>query len=167
METLIATLRDECDAYDGLLSLSRKKTPVIITGDLNELTKITEEEQEYAGRIQNLEKKRVEVTADIANVVNRDVNKLKLKDLIEMLEARPSEQRALIEIHDRLHVSVHELKRVNEQNAELLSSSLEMVQYEITLLQAMKAAPETANYSKGTYTGETMGISRGGFDAKQ
>ena len=43
-----------------------------------------------------------------------------------------------------------------------------MVEFELGLLQAMKQAPETANYSRGAYnTGDTMGDSRKGFDAKQ
>jgi hypothetical protein len=43
-----------------------------------------------------------------------------------------------------------------------------MVEFELSLLQAMKAAPEMANYSRGANnTGETMGVARGGFDAKQ
>ena len=56
----------------------------------------------------------------------------------------------------------------NDQNGELLKNSIEMVQFELNLLQSMKAAPETANYSRGGYgTGDTMGYSRRGFDAKQ
>ena len=45
--------------------------------------------------------------------------------------------------------------------------SLEMVEFDMNLLQAMKAAPETANYNKGAYTaGEVIGTDRGSFDAK-
>ncbi|MCR5426278.1 MAG: flagellar protein FlgN [Lachnospiraceae bacterium] len=168
MENLIDVLNRECETYEGLLELSRKKTPVIITGNLEELSRITDEEQEYAGRLQNLDKTRAEVTADIANVLNRDVEALKLTKLIEILAARPSEQSALIDVRDRLQKVVHALRQVNEQNSELLKDSIEMVQIEMNLLQSFKAAPETANYSRGAYaTGDTMGVTRGNFDAKQ
>ena len=168
MENLIDVLNRECETYEGLLELSRKKTPVIITGNLEELSRITDEEQEYAGRLQNLDKTRAEVTADIANVLNRDVEALKLTKLIEILAARPSEQSALIDVRDRLQKVVHALRQVNEQNSELLKDSIEMVQIEMNLLQSFKAAPETANYSRGAYaTRETMGVTRGNFDAKQ
>ena len=84
-----------------------------------------------------------------------------------MLAARPAEQNALAEIHDKLHRTVRELKRVNEHNSSLLKDALEMVEFEINLLQASKQAPETANYNTGAYNaGDTMGVSRG-FDAKQ
>ena len=108
------------------------------------------------------------MVADIANVLNRDVDTLKLANLIEMLAARPVEQAKLAEAHDRLQKSVYGLKRVNEQNRELLTNALEMIEFEMNLLQASKAAPETANYNKGAYNaGDTMGVYNGGFDAKQ
>jgi len=38
----------------------------------------------------------------------------------------------------------------------------------MNLLQAMKSAPETANYNKGACnTGTQMGVDGSGFDAKQ
>ena len=167
MENLIDVLDKECSEYEGLLTLSRSKTPVIVSGDLVNLQKITDEEQELVSRIANLDKTRAEVTADIANVLNKDVNTLKLANLIRMLEGRPAEQAALASAHDRLQSSARELKRVNEQNKELLDNALEMVEFEMNILQAMKAAPETANYNRGAYSaGETMGVSKG-FDAKQ
>ncbi len=168
MENLIEVLGKECAEYEGLLQLSQKKTPVIIKGDLEELQKITDEEQNYASRLANLEKQRSVVYADIANVINKDVNTLKLDYLIAMLESRPAERDALANLHDRLKVAVRGLQRVNEQNRELLTNALEMVDFELNLLQAMKAAPETANYNRGAYnTGNTMGVTPGGFDAKQ
>lgn len=168
MENLIDVLEQESDEYEGLLSLSQKKTSIIVSGNLEELKKITDDEQESVSRITRLEKKRTETTADIANVLNRDVTSLRLANLIEMMSARPAEQRKLAEAHDRLQASVRELKRINEQNRELLANALEMVEFEMNLLQASKAAPETANYTRGAYnTGDTVGVASRGFDAKQ
>ena len=139
MENLIDVLGRESTEYEALLQLSQRKTPII------------------AG-----------VTADIADVLNRDVKELKLPNLITMLSARPAEQQALAEAHDRLQAAVRGLKRVNEQNSELLNSALEMVEFEMNLLQAAKTAPETANYNRGAYNaGDTMGVIDHGFDAKQ
>lgn len=167
MENLIDILSRECSEYEGLLAISKRKTPVIAGGDLNHLQIITDEEQNTVGRVSHLEREREEAVADIATVLNKDVADLQLKNLIGMLAARPSEQRALIEVHDRLQAIIKELKRVNEQNGELLRDALEMVEFEIAVLQASKAAPETANYNRGAYNaGGTMGVSRG-FDAKQ
>ena len=108
------------------------------------------------------------MTADIANVLNKDVETLKLSNLIEMMSVRPREQEKLAEVHGRLQSSVRELQRVNEQNKELLGNALEMVEFEMNLLQATKAAPETANYTRSAYSsGAQMGVTNGNFDAKQ
>ena len=167
VDNLITVLTEECDEYETVLGLARSKTPVIVAGDLDALGKITDEEQSHADRLQNLDNARSKVTADIANVINRDVKELKLAALVDMLDKSPEEQKKLSEICDRLSTVVHELARVNAQNSELLRSSLEMVDFELNLLNSLKAAPETANYSKGSYTGGTLGVTRGNFDAKQ
>lgn len=168
MENLIDVLTTECSEYEELLELSQKKTPIIVKGDLEQLQQITDEEQIVVSRISNLEKKRIEVTADIANVLNRDVTVLKLSNLIEMFSARPEEQKILSEIHDRLQQAVNNLKRINEQNEQLIKNALEMVEFEMNLLHATRTAPATANYNKGAYNaGDTMGVISGGFDAKQ
>ena len=165
MENLIDVLGRESTEYEALLQLSQRKTPIIAGGDLAELQKITDEEQELVSRIHNLDRQRAGVTAD---VLNRDVKELKLPNLITMLSARPAEQQALAEAHDRLQAAVRGLKRINEQNSELLNSALEMVEFEMNLLQAAKTAPETANYNRGAYNaGDTMGVIDHGFDAKQ
>ena len=168
MENLIEILDKESSEYEVLLGLSQEKTPIIVSGSLENLQKITDEEQVLVSRISHLEKQRIEITADIANVLNKDVETLKLANLIAMLNGRPAEQQALAKAHDRLHAAVHGLKRSNEQNRELLNNALEMVEFDMNLLQATKAAPETANYNRGAYNvGDTMGVVSRGFDTKQ
>ncbi len=168
MENLIEILNQEGAGYEELLALSQKKTPVIVRNDLEELQSITDDEQSLAGKIVHLEKKREEITADIANVLNKDVNTMKLQNLIDMLAGRPAEQARLAEAHDRLRSAVRALQRTNEQNKELLANALELVEFEMTLLQAAKTAPETANYTRDAYNlGSQMGASGGGFDVKQ
>ena len=168
MENLIEVLNNESQEYDQLLELSTKKTPVLVAGNLEELARITDEEQLVVSRITHLERKRQEVFADIANVINRDVKTLLLPDLIEILAQRPEEQQKLAKVHDRLRTVVYEVKRVNDQNRILIQNSLEMIDYELNMLQSMKSAPETANYNRGAYnTRAQMGVETSAFDAKQ
>ena len=167
MENLIDVLDKESSEYEVLLALSLKKTPIIVSGNLEELQRITDEEQKVVSRVNSLDKRRNEITADIANVLNRDVEVLKLANLIRMLEGRPAEQKALAVNHDRLQNAVRELQRINEQNRELLNNALEMVEFEMNLIQATKAAPETANYNRSAYnSGDVIGVN-GGFDTRQ
>lgn len=168
MENLISILDEEGSRYEELLELSMKKTPTIVAGNLEELQKITDEEQVVVSKISRLEAKRTETTQDIANVLNRDVKTLKLSNIIEMLSGRPQEQKLLAAAHDKLQSAVHRMQQINDQNKELIAHALEMVEFDMTLIQAMKTAPETANYDRGAHSaGDVMGLDRNGFDAKQ
>ena len=168
MEVLIDVLEQENQEYEKLLSLSMQKTSVIVSEDLVELTRITDEEQIIVSRINHLDHKRDEAVNDIADVLNKDVDKLKIVDLIRMLAARPEEQEKLAIVFDKLKESVRGVKRVNEQNRELIRNALELVQFNMNVLQAMNKAPESANYNRGAYnTGDMIGTSHMTFDAKQ
>jgi len=168
VETLVDVLDREGSLYEKLLGLSSRKTTIIIKGDLKALAEITDEEQCIIGDIQSAEKLRVTAMTDIANVLNMDVNSLKLTDLIQVLEKRPADQRNLAVQRDRLVAVADNVRRVNGQNQELLKSSIEMVQFEMNIIQASKRAPQTANYSRAAdTTGECLGYTSGGFDAKQ
>ncbi len=167
METIIDVLVKEEEAYRLLIELSKKKTPIIIKNDLDGLARITEEEQNVVSEIQKFEKLRMQTMKDIADVTNHTGQELKLPDLIDMMSSRPSEQGQLREIHDKLKVTLDNMKRINEQNRELLQNSIDMVNFEINLLQAARRAPETADYDRGAYsTGSIMGSGTKTFDSK-
>lgn len=168
MENMIEVMQSEYKEYEALLQLSEEKTAIIVAGDLEGLQKITDSEQDVVGRIHRLEKKRLELTTDIAEVLNLDKNTMKIRDLIPMLEKRPLEQQKLQEACDQLQGIANKMKMVNEQNGELIKHSLEMVEFELTLLQSAKTAPQTANYNKAAYNmGSQIGNTRPGFDTKQ
>lgn len=168
MQDLIDTLDKEETEYVTLLDLSKRKTPIIISGDVEKLQKITDEEQIIVDRISHLEKIREQVMSDIADVINRDVKTLKLSYLIQMLEKRPKERDALALIHDRLKATVGELVMINNQNRELIRQSLDIVDFNLNLIKSMRQAPETGNYNKDAgIAGSVLGGAAGGFDAKQ
>ena len=168
MENLIDVLDSENAQYEKLVTLAEGKTSAIVAGDIENLGKIMEEEQEIVGRIQRMEKERDKFLADIANVVNRDVETLKLIDLIQMLESMPDQQRKLEDVQGNLRKTIDQLRELNGKNQLLLSERLDMVNFNLDMIRAMKSAPQTANYSKDAYTnGQSLGILHGGFVAKQ
>lgn len=171
METLIDTLNKEVELFDQLLALSMRKTPAIVASNLETLQEITDEEQNVVSKIAKLEKSRDENMSDIASVLNKDVKTMNLKSLIEMMGNRPKEQRQLAEVHDKLKDLTVQLQRANQQNEDLINNALEMVRFDLNLLQTYNSAPETANYNKGAYNvGNNIYSgygSSGGFDAKQ
>ncbi len=168
LENLIDVLDSENAAYEKVAALAESKTSAIVAGDIENLGKIMEEEQEIVGKIQGMEKQRDKFLADIANVVNRDVETLKLIDLIQMLDKMPDQQQKLETVQKRLGATITSLREVNDKNQMLLTDRLEMVDFNLNMIRAMKSAPQTANYSKNAYTnGQSLGIFHGGFDAKQ
>ncbi len=168
MENLIDVLDSENAAYERVAVLAESKTSAIVAGDIENLGKIMEEEQEIVGKIQGMEKQRDKFLADIANVVNRDVETLKLIDLIQMLESMPDQQQKLKDVQKRLRATIDKLRESNGKNQLLLAERLDMVDFNLNMIRAMKSAPQTANYSKNAYTnGQSLGIFHGGFDAKQ
>jgi flagellar biosynthesis/type III secretory pathway chaperone len=168
LENLIDVLDSENAQYERLVTLAESKTSVIVAGDIENLGKIMEEEQEIVGRIQGMEKNRNKFLADIANVVNRDVESLKLIDLIQMLESMPDQKQKLEDVQTDLRKTIDKLRETNGKNQLLLSERLDMVNFNLDMIRAMKSAPQTANYSKDAYTnGQSLGILHGGFDAKQ
>ena len=167
IEDLIDTLNKETDEYGKLLELSRRKATVIVARDIPALEKITDDEQTVISNISNLDAKRAQVTSDIADVINKDVESLKLSVLIDLLSKQPKEQKALSDVHDRLKVTVDNVRKINESNRQLIEQSLEMVEFDLNMMRAMRQAPETNNYGRGAVSvGETLGAVRG-FDAKQ
>lgn len=168
METLIEVLEKENLEYRNLLELSMKKTPAIVSDDVKALAQITDEEQFVVSRINHLDNQRSEAVNDIANVLNKDVTKLKIADLIKMLAARPQEQAKLASVFDELRRNVQAVKQINEQNRELIESALEMVRFNMQIVQSLNKAPETANYNRGACnTGDVIGTVNKAFDAKQ
>ena len=168
MENLINVLDEECVEYENLLKLTIAKTPVIVSENLEELARITDEEQLQLAKIASLDKKRDEVIADIANVLNKDVESLKLGKLIKMMAGRPSEQKALSAAYDRLKSAAKHVAMINARNNELIQSALDMVHFNMNMIQSAKTAPESANYNRGAYsTGDSLGIDRQSFDARQ
>ncbi|MBO4311221.1 MAG: flagellar protein FlgN [Lachnospiraceae bacterium] len=168
MENLIDILNEQYDAYSALVELSRKKTPIIVSGSLEDLQKITDEEQAAVNVVNDVDKRRIEIMGDIANVLNQDINNLKLSNLVEMINTRPEEQAKLEEARGKLIVVGKELKTVNERNRELLENALEMIDFDMNLIQAMKQAPQMGNYNRGAVnTGEVYGTNLKGFDTKQ
>ena len=168
MENLMDLLEQENSEYEKLLELSMQKPPTIIEGDIEKLNKITDDEQIIVGKVNRLDKEREKIMKDIATVLNKDVQTLKLSQLIALLAEKPAQQNRLSAIHTKLKITMDQMVRVNNRNRELIQSSLDMVQYNMNILKSMKAAPETANYTKGAYnSGSLMGAGQKSFDTKQ
>ncbi|MCR4584359.1 MAG: flagellar protein FlgN [Lachnospiraceae bacterium] len=168
IESIVSVLEQENSAYEKLIAFSDEKTGTIVKGDLENLDRITASEQEVVAGIQKLEKTRIQTMKDIEEVTNHKGEELKLPDLIEMMKNRPAEKEALEKVHVKLKATMAEMKKINDRNRELLENAMEMVRFDMNLLQSLKTAPETADYNSSAYsTGTIMGSGTKRFDTKQ
>ncbi len=168
MENLMDIIEQEADLYGKLLELSKEKTTIIVANDIERLNQITEIEQRYVDAVANADKKREETMKDIANVMNKDLNTLTIPAIVDLLGQRPQEQQRLSIAADRLKENVANMARINAQNQQLISHALEMVEFDLNIVRGLKAAPQTAEYTKGAMSaGNQIMLPQGGFDAKQ
>ncbi len=166
MQELIATLRKEQEAYQELLPVVEQKTQAIIANDLQRVQIITETEQSAIGKISGLENKRTEIMQNISVVLNKKLPELTLPNLIKLLDRQPDEQKALKEIHKELTEVLKRLSEVNGHNRNLIEQSLEMISYNMNLLQSTRIVPGN-NYTKNAGQWNMTASQTGMFDAKQ
>ena len=165
IDELINVLEQENKEYETLVLLSKEKTPVIVKGDLEKLQRITEVEQEFVGKIRNLERKREEIMADIGNVLSRDPKTTKVTDIIELLSKQPVEQKRLSEVHDKLKVTLENIKQYNDINANLIKESLEIIEFNLNLVTSLYQDTGISNYNKNAQSVSAIGAT-GVFDKK-
>lgn len=166
IEELITTLEKENEIYKELIPIAEKKTRVIIKNDLEALREITKNEQDAVDRITALEGKREEVVTNIGIVLNQKAEELNLKKIIQILKKQPEEQQKLSKLRDSLKASVNRLSQINAQNKVLIDESLEMIEFNMNLIQSTRMSPGN-NYDRGAQTTNTPLVSNGRFDARQ
>lgn len=166
IEGLINVLEEENNKYEELLELSLDKTSIIVKGDLEALNTMIEREQQVVDAITPLEKKRTEISNDIALVLGQRADTFNLNKLEEMIASQPRECQMLKDVHSRLKSTLAQMVRVNENNKQLLTDSIDILEFEMNLAQSLRQGPSTANYSGSTYADDSY-MARGSFDAKQ
>lgn len=146
IENLIEVIVEETGCYKLLLKMADNKKDVIIKGDLPSLQTMTKDEQELAGLLLRLEKKRVGIIEDIAMVTNHQVQEMTITKLIKILEGQ-KEQQALIEAKDALVDVVLPLRDANRRNEDLIKQSIEFVDFTMNALQSAKQPLQVNTYS--------------------
>ena len=167
IDELVNVMSQENDIYRELIPIAEEKTRVIIKNDLDALQKITEQEQLTIEKINALEKKREEVVINIGTVLSRNPKELNMKALIKIMGKQPKEQKELSRIHDELDVNLRRLVTINDRNKELINQSLEMIEFNMNLIQSTRMAPGVNNYTRSAGESSIRQAGTGMFDAKQ
>ena len=166
MDEFISILEQENEAYQELAKLSATKTDTIIYARIDELARITELEQDVMGKLMKLEKKRIQVRAEMSKILRVPAESLTLLSMANMFEKRPEDKQKLLDLRERIRLTLIEVAKVNQENETLLKQSMEMLQYDMNLIRSTRVAPTTANYNKNAYNTETI-LPGGGFNVTQ
>lgn len=161
---LMNVLEDEISLYDSLLEISKKKTDIIVAGDVNALHDLTKHEQEVVAKNLKLEKQRESIIEDIALVLNEKKENLTITKLIQKIGNLEKDKDRLKEIQTKIKDVLNKLKHSNDQNKILLEQSMEMINF------TMNAIQSTRSFTTNDYGGSGQFQSRNGrnfFDTRQ
>lgn len=164
IEELFSILEAETGCYQKLLDMADNKKDVIIKGNVPSLQEITKLEQELAGHLLRLEKKRKQNIEDICLVLNKKTEDMTIHQLIDVLLG--DEKEKLRQINDHLIGIIQELQRQNEINKKLIQQSLDFIDFTVNAVQSTTADSLGNSYqAKGNRYDDYKG--RNFFDAKQ
>ena len=162
MERLVGVLTDQLSNYDALIGLSEIKKDVIVSNDAESLQKITSEENAVVGRVQKLDKSRVSIMADIADVMDIREADYTLTDLCELIKEQ-DEYETLCGIVKSTREKLEELKAINTKNKELVENSLDYIDFSMNVMRS-SIVPEKRFYNT---SGDEIAPGSGFFDARQ
>ena len=142
---LVDVLGKICVVYDNLAKIGERKRDALVTVDMEGLSKVLDEEQLAAAKIQRLEKERGNIMKELAKN-NPSVNdSTKAEDFYKNAPSLAMEKR-LISLHKSLSKSVDRAVKIRDNNQILAQGALDAVKYHLNRMS--HAAVETT-YSKG------------------
>jgi flagellar biosynthesis/type III secretory pathway chaperone len=166
IEELTNTLRKEEEIYKNLIPIEEEKRNIIVKNDLIALEKITEQEQEVAGTLIQLEKKREEIVNNIGTVISKAPSDLNIRFIIQMLKEQPREQKELAKVYDSLSQTLERLVTINNGNKDLIKQSLDMIEFNMNFYHSLGGVANNS-YNKGADGSDDNIYGAGIFDTKQ
>lgn len=145
IDQLVDVMKEQTERHNELYGLSLEEKDAIVKNDIETLQNLVNLKNMVISQTNKLEKQRVSLVNDIAEVTGCKGDDLSLADVIEILKNRPKEQEKLREAGTALRESVEKLKEINDLNKSLLESSLEFVEYSLNALRST-IAPEPTPY---------------------
>lgn len=166
MDEFLSILEEENAEYGKLATVSKSKTDTIIHAQIDEMMRITQEEQTIMERIMALEKRRIAVRTEMARILKVPAESLTLLSMANMFHNRPEDKQNLMDLRERMRLTMIDVASINKENETLLKQSMEMLEFDMNLLRSTKVAPTTANYDKNATSTDTI-LPGGGFNVTQ
>ena len=141
MDDLALVLESEVEQYKKLVALSEAMRDALVISDVSAVEQITADQESVANDLQALEGQRVRIMNDMALVLNRKPEELKVSALEESIGHQPQLQERLRNVRMELTKTMEELKRRNQSNQALLRQSMEILEFYLNLFLIMRQAP--------------------------
>jgi len=136
---LLDILKNQKNLYRQLLSLSLEKRSVLIKGNIAELERITKEEETLIIQVGRLEEQRQALHNALANHFALSPVELSISRLIDRIE-EPLKTR-FAAVFDDINEIIGQIVEANNNNTDLINSSLEYVNFSLNLLTNNSVTP--------------------------
>ena len=163
---LIEVLEQEKECYEGLQTLSDYTQTAVVNKNIEFLQEVVKTEETFIGRLSLLEKRREGVMKDIAIVTGMNFQTLTVAAIIEKMGKDTEVGQRLTVLREEIRAQLDEIKVKSELNKQLITDSLELVDFTINAIGSMKSMGPIGNYSK---PGEDVSLQtqQSLFDKKQ
>lgn len=163
---LIDVLDAEKECYEGLCTLGQYKQTAVVNKNIEFLQEVVLKEEEFIGRVGVLEKRRDSLMKDIAIVLGISGERITITSIIEKMGASTEFGKQLTQLRDTIKEQLQDIRKQSELNKQLLTDSLEMVNFMINAVESSRGYAHIENYNK---PGETQEVysNQSMFDQKQ
>ena len=143
-QDLINVLDKICDVYDKLANLGERKRIALVAVDIEGLSKILDEEQLIAAKIQKLEQQRGEILQELSKNNSAVNSNTKAEDFYKTAPT-PIITQKLLDLHKKLSQNVERTLKIRDNNQILAQSALDVVKYNLNRLSGAFVEPTYGN----------------------
>lgn len=154
---LVDVLEEEKECYEGLNQLADYTKTAVVNKNIEFLKEVIETEEQFVGRLNLLGKKRESLMNDIAIVTGTRSKGITITLIIEKIGKDTEMGIKLAELRDNIKSLLGEIKGKSDFNKQLLSDSLEIVDFMVNAIRGTKGYVQVGNYSKA---GEELNVER-------
>ena len=161
VDALLDILTKECGLYRDLFDLSRKKSELIVDGNVDGLTGILSVEQQLIIELGFLETQREQLIEVWARDKAIDPQRATLSQIMPLLKGKT--QKRMEQVWNDLNEVISQQRQINDLNESLIKNNLEYIDFSIKLLAGQDESGTL--YSKGGKT-SVKSQNRNLFDRK-
>ncbi|PFP30790.1 hypothetical protein COJ96_02165 [Bacillus sp. AFS073361] len=130
LKKLKQTMETMVDAHTRLLDLAKKKRTILVEGNNKELQSLIYRESSCADEIQKLEQERKRYVQEYLLHKGFSGHSFTLEELMK-IQDDPTSKTSILFIAKQLRVLIQEITNLNENNQQLIETSLSYLQYSI------------------------------------